>query len=195
MENNLPFDRKLIGKFLSVGAENIVYHYNGNKEVIKFPLIISLRYLWNQEKYCTELQSGYEILKAHLPQNINKSKIFVYKIGKKTTYAVIEPFIDGKAITKSDLQDEAIKKQLTEIVGAKNELEKKYDLFLDLFGIWGLFFFGKTKILNILVEKNTKKLFLVDIGTADLKDSRLIISILLKFAHWRQDNLLKYYLK
>lgn len=195
MENNLPFDKKLIGKFLSVGAENVVYHYNNNREVIKFPLSISLRYLWDPEKYCIDLKKGYAILKRHLPQNINQSNIHLYKTGKKTRYAVIEPFIDGKALEKSDLSDEIVKKQFLEIVNVKNKLELAESLFLDLFGIWGLFFLGRLRVPNVLVEKNTKKLFVVDIGTADLKDPRFIISILLKFAHWRQNKLLGFYLK
>jgi len=192
--DNLPYNKNLIGGFIAIGAENIVYYYNNNKEVIKFPLIISLRYSWDSEKYCNELKNGYEILKNNLPQSINDSRIYFYKSGGKTKYVVIEPFIDGQALTKSDLEDDLVKKQFLEIIATKNRLETKEYLFLDIFGVWGLFFIGKIKVPNILVEKNTKKLFLIDIGTANLKDSRLIISMLLKFAHWRQNKLLEFYL-
>lgn len=191
----MPFDKKLIGKFLSVGAENVVYYYNNNKEVIKFPLIVSLRYLWDPKKYCNELKNGYKILKQYLPQNINASKIYFYEANRKTKYVIIEPFIDGRALTKLDLKDGGIKKQFSEIITIKNILETKEYLFLDLFGVWGLFFLGKIKVSNILVEKTAKKLFLVDIGTANLNDSRFFIRIIVKFAKWRQDELLKYYSK
>lgn len=190
--DNLPYDKNLIGKFIAVGAENIVYFYNGDKEVIKFPTFFSLRYKWDKERYCDEIKNGFDTLKKYLADYLNQSEIFFYKNNKK--YAIIEPFIKGKALTKDDLKNEQIKKQFLEIIKTKDALESRENLFLDLFGSWGLWFWGRWRIPNLLVEKQTKKIYLVDIGTAKLNDDRFFIRILVKLAKQTQDSLLKIYI-
>lgn len=192
--DNIPYNKNLIGKFLAIGAENIVYHYN-NKDVIKFPTRFSLRYLWDTEKYCRELQNSFQLLKKYLPSHINQSNLYFYKKGGTANYVIIEPFINGKALTPKDLENEEIKTQFSEIIKIKKELEIKENIFLDLFGSWGLWFWGRIKIPNLLIEKNTKKIYLVDIGTANLNDSRFFIRIIVKFAKWIQDGLLQKYTK
>lgn len=191
--DNLPYNKKLIGKFLAIGAENIVYFYNSDKEVIKFPTRFSLRYLWDPEKYCHELQNGFQLLKKYLPSHINQSNLYFYKKDSPIKYVIIEPFINGKALALKDLEDEEIQNQFSEIIKVKKELETKENIFLDLFGSWGLWFWGRIKIPNLLIEKSTKKIYLVDIGTANLNDSRFFIRIIVRFAKWIQDNLLKGY--
>lgn len=183
----------MIGKFIAVGAENIVYFYNGDKEVIKFPTFFSLRYKWDKERYCNEIKNGFDTLKKYLAGHLNQSEIFFYENNKK--YAIIEPLIKGKALTKEDLKNEQIKKQFLEIIKTKSALESKENLFLDLFGSWSLLFWGRWKIPNLLVEKQTKKIYLVDIGTAKLDDDRFLIRILVKLANRIQDSLINYYLR
>lgn len=195
MENNLPFDKKLIGRFLSVGAENVVYYYNNNKEVIKFPTFFSLRYNWNPEEYCQEINNGFEILKKYLPQHLNQSNLYFYNKNNKASYVIIEPFIAGKALSKKDLKNQSIKNQFLEIIKAKNIIEKNENIFVDLFGSWGLWFWGRWEIPNLLIEKQTQKIYLIDIGTAKINDSRFIIKTLVKFALWIQNRLLNSYLK
>lgn len=195
MEKSIPYDKNLIGERIAFGAENVVYFYNQNKEVIKFPAFFSIRYLWSSKRYCQELADGFETLKKHLPQNLNQSQIFFYGKGKKQKYVIIEPFIDGAALAKKDLIDESIKNQFLEIIETKKLLEEKEKIFIDLFGSEGLLFSGRRKIPNLLVEKNTKKIYLVDIGTAKLDDDRFFIRILIKLAKRIQDSLLNFYLK
>lgn len=191
--DNTPYNKELVGKMIAFGAENIVYHY-GDNQVIKFPAFYSLRYLWDKKKYCNELKSGFDLLNQHLRENINSSILHFYTLKNRPTYTVIEPFIDGEALTPENLKIEMIKNQFLNIIETKNNLEKER-VFLDLFGLWGLMFWGHKKIPNLLIEKVTQKLYLVDIGTARLDDSRFIISMLLKLAHWRQNQLLRKYLK
>lgn len=194
MENNIPFDKNLIGNLLAFGAENAVYFYNRKKEVIKFPVFFSIRYIWNSEKYCEELKNGFETLKKHIPQNLNQSQIHFYRQGGKQKYAIIEPFIDGAALTKKDLLDEVVKAQFLGIVEAKKNLEEREKIFIDLFGSWGLWISGRWQIPNLLIEKNTKKIYLVDIGTAKLNDNRLPIRLLVRLANKIQASLLKIYI-
>ncbi len=193
-KSTLPYDKNLIGKLISAGAESVVYQYDIDK-VIKFPTFYSLRFFWDSSKYCSELKNGFAILNQYLRHHLNESSLHFYEKNNKSTYVIIEPFINGLALTRKDMASENIKSQLYDIIGIKDELEKKERLFLDLFGLWGLLFFGHKKIPNLLIERNTQKVYLVDIGTARLDDSRFIVSILLKFAHWQQNRLLKYYLK
>lgn len=180
---------------IAFGAENVVYFYNHNKEVIKFPAFFSVRYLLGSRRYCEELASGLEMLKKYIPQNLNKSQVFFYNQGKKQKYAIIEPFIDGGALAKKDLLDETIKNQFLEIVEAKKNLEEKEKNLVDLFGSWGLWLSGRWKIPNLLLEKNTKKIYLVDIGTAKLNDNRFLIKIIVRLAQRIQNSLLNSYLK
>lgn len=191
----LPYNKKLIGKIIAFGAENVVYFYNHNREVIKFPAFFSIRYLLGPKRYCEELANGFETLKKYTPQNLNQSQVYFYDQDKKQKYVIIEPFIDGAALTKKDLLDETIKNQFLEIIEAKKSLEEKEKIFIDLFGSWGLLISGRRKISNLLVGKNTKKIYLVDIGTAKLNDDRLLIRLLVRLAKRIQDSLLKHYLK
>lgn len=194
LENNIPYDKNLIGNLLAFGAENAVYFYNRKKEVIKFPMFFSIRYIWNSEKYCKELKNGFETLKKHIPQNLNQSQIHFYEQNGKQKYAIIEPFIDGAALTKKDLVDEAVKVQFLKIVEAKKTLEEKEKIFIDLFGSWGLWLSGRWQISNLLIEKNAKKIYLVDIGTAKLDDDRLLVRLLVRLANKIQASLLKLYI-
>ena len=68
--DNLPYNKNLVGKFIAIGAENVVYSYNEGREVIKFPTFFSLRYNWNSQQYCKEIQDGYEMLKKYLPERL-----------------------------------------------------------------------------------------------------------------------------
>lgn len=180
---------------IAFGAENVVYFYNQNKEVIKFPAFFSIRYLWDSKKYCNELSDGLEMLKKYIPQNLNQSQIYFYSQGKKQKYVIIEPFINGTALTKKDLADENVKNHFSEIVEAKKNIEEKERIFIDFFGSWGLWLSGRWKISNLLLEKNTKKIYFVDIGTAKLNDNRLLIKLLIILAKKIQDGLLNFYLK
>lgn len=195
MKSSIPYDKNLIGKFIAIGAENVVYSYNEGKEVIKFPTFFSLRYNWNPQQYCEEIQNGYEMLKKYLPEHLNKSNLHIYQGNGKMTYLIIEPFIHGKALSKNDLKNEDVKKQFLEIIAAKNQLESKENLFVDLFGSWGLWLSGRRKIPNLLLDKRNQKLYLVDIGTARIDDDRFIIRILVKLAYQIQDSLINYYLR
>lgn len=182
-----------MGKFIAIGAENIVYRY-GNNQVIKFPTFYSLRYLWGAEKYCVELQKGFGLLKQHIIDNLNDSALYFYKNKGKDSYVIIESFVHGSAIQKNDLASEDIKSQFLEILKIKSELEKT-GLFVDLFGLWGLIFSGRKKIPNLLLDKTRQKIFLVDIGTARLDDQRLLIRLVVKWAQRKQNHLLSFYLK
>lgn len=192
--DNLPYNKNLVGKFIAIGAENVVYSYNEGREVIKFPTFFSLRYNWNSQQYCKEIQDGYEMLKKYLPERLNKSNLHIYERSGKMTYLILEPFIHGKALSKNDLKNGDVKRQFLEIIAAKNQLESKENLFVDLFGSWGLWLSGRWKISNLLLDKQNQKLYLVDIGTARINDGRFIIRILVRLAKRIQDNLLKKYL-
>lgn len=189
----LPYNKNLIGKFIAIGAENIVYRYNADK-VIKFPTRYGPRFPWDPEKYCQELQDGFNLLKKYLPNYLNQSQLYFYSEKNKKKYVVIEPLINGKALSKNDLKNKDIKNQFLEIIAAKNQLKIKESLFVDLFGFWGLWISGRWKIPNLLLEKQTKKLYLVDIGTARTNDSRFVIRMLIRLAEWIQDCLLKKYM-
>lgn len=108
---------------------------------------------------------------------------------------IIEPFIDGTALTQKDLLDETIKNQFLKIIEAEKTLGEKEGIFVDLFGSWGLWLSGRREIPNLLLEKSTKKIYLVDIGTAKLDDNRLLIRLLIRLAKRIQNSLLNHYLR
>ena len=106
----LPYDKNLVGDFLALGGENIVYRY-GDDRVIKFPF--GIRYLIDRKRYCAKIKKGFEISKKYFSSEFPETELKFF--GKDDRqFVVIQKKIDGKHLSRSQghLKDPNIRGQL-----------------------------------------------------------------------------------
>lgn len=131
----IPFERKKIGALIAIGGEHIVRRY-GARQVIKFPF--GPRYFLDQHKHCENVARDEEVARKYFSQYLIDRQVFFYPSRSgRPTYAIIEPFITGRHMKRSDLDNSEIRRQFEEIVAINRDMYTQEELLFDMFGIWG----------------------------------------------------------
>jgi len=192
--SDLPYNKNLVGPLIARGGEHSVYHYD-KKYVIKFPF--GPRYWLNAEKFCANLARDEEIVREYFGDYLVQREIKFYSNGRPS-YVIIEPKITGRHLQKQDLKNFGLLSDFKNLIAINNKMAEHENLSAELFGIKKLIFDGKTEVANIILEKYTNKLFLIDAGIMHFgrhKDQQILIDTVTKWAMRKQERLLKYYLE
>ena len=188
------FNKKQVGRIIAIGGEHRVYRY-GDKQVIKFPF--GPRYWINAKKYCENLKRDEQIVRQYFGDYLIARKIIYFNRFGTPSYAIIEPKISGRHLKREDLDNNHINNHFQDLVEINQKLIEHENLSAEIFGLRGLVYNGKKEVSNIMLEKETNKLYLIDAGVMHFgrhKDQQILIDIVTKFAMKRQEKLLRYYL-
>jgi len=183
-------------KIIGFGGENIVYK-STNDTVIKKPF--GIRYFINPVETTNEIISDLKILQAYFRDYLAPTKIIPYKnkLGIQS-YTMTQEYIKGVSLEKFHLENENVKQQFLEIMKINETMLKLENKSYEFFGVQTLFFSHIVKRMsNILVERETNRLYIIDIGVLYLGKeyhSRLL-SLIYKWAGKKQEKLLEGFLR
>ncbi len=186
-----PYQPDLVGSFIAVGGEHLVFRY-GDDKVIKFPF--GPRYLLGPFQYCRNINLYLKMLNKYFLDFLPKKEILFYKkFNFFPYYVVIENFIDGRHLTVSDLLDRNVRKEFLKILKQNDLMFEKDGYSIDFFGIWNLIGLRKKVFSNLVLESKTNKIFVLDTGiwrVEHKKDCNIMVHFFIKWAYARQKNML-----
>jgi len=177
-------DSSKIGEIFAVGGENVIRWYDGKNLLLKTPIGIRIRL--GKQNFVREAQNDFPILKNYLGKYLPREVSIVVSKDKKK-FSIVQTFVDGSVLKKSDLKIRTIKKQFIDVVNQNKLMEKEKNISWDFFGAWSLFLGNKNRIGNLLVTPD-RKVKIIDIGTVRIgrKGQPFIIWLIIKWAIGRQ---------
>ena len=186
----LSYDSSKIGKLIAIGAEHVVYSYDNDK-VIKFPR--GIWYWLNRSKFVDNMRRNQEVIKTRFREYlIDRDAIFY-----DNSYVIIEPFIVGRRVRRSDLSNCDIKNQFREIILINDKMMRDDNISLEFFGLWGLLFKGREEVANIMLEEKTGRLIIIDPGALHFgvhRDRSILSRTIIKYVLFQQRHLLNGYM-
>lgn len=190
----MPYDRASLGKRISVSGEHIVYMYKED-QVIKFPA--GPIYHADQEEAYDKIVNESRLANTYFRQFMAPFKVFTRTRKGKKSYYIIQKFIPGRHLELSDTQNIQLKTELKRLIAYNNRMYRETGFTLEFFGVRSLLFHGVIKKMeNVLVTENGE-LRIIDFGMISDKviiSSSPILRLIIKWAIWRQQRLLKKYL-
>ncbi len=178
------YDKTKIGKIIGWGGEHIVREY-GDDQVIKFSGLYLCLGSMAEEKALKDKA----VCKQFFGKYILDTELAISAGG---TYLVqIQPKIVGHFLCKQDLEDPNVLEQFKEIAQGYRTLTDSTGAVIDLLGRGGVF----NKCLSNIFVTPEKKLFIIDATLLEIKGFLKPIGFVIgKFAKWRQERLIKFFL-
>ncbi|MFH1408030.1 MAG: hypothetical protein ABIG91_03300 [Patescibacteria group bacterium] len=180
--------RRIIG----FGGENIVSKLN-NDTVTKIPF--GIRYFINPLATTNEIIADLKVLQTHFKKYLAPTKIVPRKnIFGIQSYTLTQEYIKGAPLKKSYLDNKDVKQQFLEIMKINETMLKSENKSYEFFGAWTLTFSHIVKkMANIMVERETNRLYIIDIGVLYLGENyhSKLLGFIYKWAGRKQEKLLE----
>jgi len=150
-------------KLIGFGGENIVYKLDKNK-VAKRPF--GIRYFVNPHETVNEVIADLKVLQVYFKDYLSPTEITSHKslLGIQS-YTMTQKYIKGSCLRKASLKEPKVLNQLQEIMNINEYMLQSENKSYEFFGVWTLLFSHVLKkVSNIIVEENTNKLYIIDVG-------------------------------
>jgi len=186
----VEIDKSKIGKIFAVGGENIIRKYQGGY-LLKSPIGIRIRL--GRKNFVKEQEEDFPKLKKYFSKFLPEVHLILNK--DKSSFDILQKFVEGDLLTKSHLNNPAIKTQLNTLFAINCQMEEKENLSWDFFGAKSLFLGNKDVVGNLVVTKDNSLKF-IDIGTMRIKKGNqpLLVWLIIWWAVKRQRKCLEYLL-
>jgi hypothetical protein len=179
------YDPAKVGTRIAWGRSHSVYHY-GDHEVIRFPRAES--WMWKQN-LLEHFEHEIALFKEYFGEYVLDTRV----AQEPGTHRIvtIQPYITGHYLSKSDLQDVAIRRQFDDFMSRYDALVRDGHGQIDLVGQGGI---TRRCLSNIIIQQD-KKLRLFDAKSWELDGQRRLLavrSLIKTIALWKQNSTLQY---